>query len=54
MEAALDDAGIENEVVIYEGAEHAFLNDTRPSYHAEATGDAWQRTVAWFRDHLEV
>ena len=39
---------------IYEGAEHAFLNDTRPSYHAEAAGDAWQRTVAWFRDHLEV
>ena len=54
MEAALDGAGIENEVVIYEGAEHAFLNDTRPSYHAEAAGDAWQRTVAWFRDHLEV
>jgi carboxymethylenebutenolidase len=52
MQAALDRAGIENEFHIYEGAEHAFFNDTRASYHAEAAADAWMHTLAWFRAHL--
>ncbi|HYN89422.1 MAG TPA: dienelactone hydrolase family protein [Ardenticatenaceae bacterium] len=53
MEAALDEAGIENEMHIYAGAGHSFFNDTRASsYHAEASADAWQRTLAWFRAHL--
>ena len=41
------------EVVIYPGADHAFFNDTRPEvYNAEAATDAWQRTVAFLREHL--
>lgn len=52
MESALEEAGIENEFHIYEGAGHAFFNDTRQSYHAEAANDAWPRTLAWFRDRL--
>ncbi|MGH2544039.1 MAG: dienelactone hydrolase family protein, partial [Ardenticatenaceae bacterium] len=52
MESALDEAGIENEMVIYEGAGHAFFNDTRDSFKLEAAEDAWQRTVAWFEQHL--
>lgn len=52
MEAALDAAGITNEFQIYEGADHAFFNDTRESYNAEAAADAWQRTLAWFREYL--
>ena len=44
--------GIANDFVIYPGAQHAFFNDTRPSYHPQAADDAWQRAVAWFRKYL--
>ena len=55
MHAAFDEAGLENEIMVYEGAQHAFFNDTRASsYHAEAAADAWPRTLAWFRDHLNT
>ncbi len=52
MEEALDAAGIENDIYIYEGAEHAFFNDTRPSYAPEAADEAWTRTLAWFEQYL--
>lgn len=52
MEAALQEAGIESEFHIYEGAGHAFFNDTRPSYHREAAADAWPRALSWLRAHL--
>lgn len=52
MEAALTDAGVENEFHIYEGAPHAFFNDTRDSYTPDAADDAWPRTLEWFREHL--
>jgi carboxymethylenebutenolidase len=52
MHAGFAEAQIENEFQIYEGAQHAFFNDTRASYDAEAAADAWPRTLAWFRDHL--
>lgn len=52
MRQAFDQAGLENEIHIYEGAGHAFFNDTRPSYNADAATDAWPRTLAWFRTHL--
>jgi carboxymethylenebutenolidase len=50
---ALRDAGKDAELHVYEGAEHAFFNDSRPSsYHAEASADAWRRTIAFFRRTL--
>jgi carboxymethylenebutenolidase len=52
MHAALDEAGVENAYQIYEGAQHAFFNDSRASYDAEAAADAWTRTLEWFRSHL--
>lgn len=33
---------------IYEGVHHAFFNDTRGAYHAEASRDAWEKTLAFF------
>jgi len=54
MHAAFDEAGIENAYQVYEGAQHAFFNDTRASYDGEAAADAWTRTLAWFRTHLNV
>ena len=46
------DAGKTSEIHIYEGAPHAFFNDTRSSYRETAADDAWQRSLAWFRQHL--
>jgi carboxymethylenebutenolidase len=47
-----DEAGQPSEVYTYEGAPHAFLNDTAASYRPEAAAEAWERTLAWFREHL--
>lgn len=53
MGEALTEAGIENEIHIYDGAQHAFFNDTRESsYDAEAAADAWEKTLAWFNTYL--
>lgn len=52
MGEALAAAGVESEIHIYDGAQHAFFNDTRASYHPEAAADAWDRALAWFGSHL--
>lgn len=53
MQDALNQAGIENEIQIYEGAGHAFFNDARASgFNKAAAEDAWTRTLAWFKKHL--
>ena len=55
LERQLKDLGKEIEVKIYQDADHAFFNDTRPEvYNAEAAADAWQRTVEFLRKHLSV
>ena len=55
LERQLKDLGKQIEVKIYQGADHAFFNDTRPEvYNAEAAADAWQRTVEFLRKHLSV
>jgi carboxymethylenebutenolidase len=52
MEEAFAEAGITHEIQVYEGAGHAFFNDTRDSYDEDAAADAWPRTLEWFRTHL--
>lgn len=53
MGEALTAAGVPNEMHVYEGAQHAFFNDTRPSYNPEAAQLAWTRMVGWFRKYLK-
>jgi carboxymethylenebutenolidase len=54
FEAALKKAGIEYRIYVYEGAQHAFNNDTNPErYNKEAAELAWKRTVAFFKDKLQ-
>ena len=48
MKNALDKAKVTYEMHIYEGARHAFFNDTGNAYNAAAAKDAWPRTLAWF------
>ena len=50
--AALDRAGLVNEVVVEPNADHAFFNDTGPRYNAAAAADAWQRLLDWFGRYL--
>jgi carboxymethylenebutenolidase len=53
FDALLDEAGVPHEVVVYPGAAHAFFNDERPNYHAEAAADAWRRTNEFFERCLK-
>jgi carboxymethylenebutenolidase len=51
---ALEDAGVEHEIHIYEGAQHAFNNDTSARYHPEAARLAWHRTIVFFEEKLKT
>jgi carboxymethylenebutenolidase len=51
--AALEAAGKEFTIHMYEGAQHAFNNDTSEArYNKEAADLAWGRTVAFFKEKL--
>jgi carboxymethylenebutenolidase len=53
FEAALKAASVEYKIYIYEGARHAFFNDTRADrYHKEAAELAWKRTITFFKEKL--
>jgi len=53
-EAALRSNNKTYEVHVYEGANHAFNNDTNEArYNREAADLAWSRTVAFLKRHLE-
>jgi carboxymethylenebutenolidase len=49
---AMKGAGKRFESVVYEGAQHAFFNDTRPAYHVGAARDALARVLTFFRAEL--
>ena len=52
-EAALKANGKPYELHVYEGANHAFNNDTNAArYSKEAATLAWGRTIAFFKKHL--
>ena len=52
-EAALKAAGIDHQIYIYEGVQHAFNNDTGGErYNAEAAKLAWVRTIDLFKSTL--
>ncbi len=51
MRAALKTAPVATEIVVYEGAPHAFHADYRPSYREEPAKDGWARMLAWFDKH---
>lgn len=51
-EAALQANNKPYEIYMYEGAQHAFNNDTSERYHMEAAELSWSRTIAFLRQHL--
>jgi carboxymethylenebutenolidase len=53
MREVLGATTLPGEVVLYAGAGHAFMNDTRPQiYRPEQAADAWGRLVPFLREHL--
>lgn len=53
FEEALKKAGVEYAIHMYEGAGHAFMNDTGQRYNKEAAELAWERTVAFLQNKLK-
>lgn len=52
-EEALKKENIKYELYMYEGAQHAFNNDTAPTRYNEAAAKlAWERTIAFFQKNL--
>jgi len=55
FEAALKKASVDYKLYMYEGAGHAFFNDTSESrYHKEAAQLAWKRTIEFFNSKLKT
>jgi carboxymethylenebutenolidase len=54
-EAALKKAAVDYRLFMYEGASHAFNNDTNADrYNREAAQLAWQRTIAFLKEKLKT
>jgi carboxymethylenebutenolidase len=51
MRQALAKGKTESEIVVYEGAPHAFNADYRASYRKEPAADGWRRLLAWFKTY---
>lgn len=52
-EAELKRHEVAYQLFVYTGANHGFHNDSTPRYDAEAAKLAWDRTLAFFTQHLE-
>ncbi len=48
LESEMKKSGKKFDYKIYNGAYHAFFNDTRPHYNKEAAADAWKRVIKFF------
>ena len=49
---ALERANIRHTFLTYEGANHAFHNDTGANYVRNAAESAWSATLAWFKTYV--
>ena len=53
FDAALTAAGVEHELVVYDGAPHSFF-DRKFEEHADASADAWERVLAFIAQHASA
>ena len=51
MKAELRKGGSGSEIIVYREAEHGFHADYRPSYNKQASEDAWESLLVWFKKH---
>jgi carboxymethylenebutenolidase len=52
FEAALKASGAKYEMHTYPGTQHGFHNNSTPRYDEKAANLAWERTIAFFKQHL--
>jgi carboxymethylenebutenolidase len=53
-EEALKKAAVDYRIYVYDGAQHAFNNDTTPArYNKEAADLSWQRTLSFLKEKLK-
>ena len=52
LDSALDQYNIPHDIKIYANSKHSFFNDQGRNYHPEAAKDAWERVLAFFREHI--
>ena len=53
FEEVLTDLGKDVDINLYPGVGHAFANPSGQNYNAEAAEDAWEKTTAFFSNHLK-
>lgn len=53
FDAALDNAGVENEIYVYPGVGHAFANPSGGNYAPQQARDAWVKTLRFLDRHLK-
>lgn len=51
MRAALKNAKVPSEIIVYQAAQHGFNADYRPTYKEDDAKDGWNRLQAWFTKH---
>ncbi len=51
-EKALEAAGVDYQMHVYEGTRHGFHNNSTPRYNEAQAKIAWERTIAHWRKHL--
>jgi carboxymethylenebutenolidase len=51
-EAALKANGVHYQMHSYSGTRHGFHNNSTPRYNEAAANLAWERTIAFFKEHL--
>jgi carboxymethylenebutenolidase len=54
LDVELAGYGIEHEIKMYPGANHAFFNDTSRNYNEAAANDSWKRVLAFFEKRVKA
>lgn len=52
LDAVLDQQNIPHNIKFYENTQHSFFNRQRTPFEVEASKDAWQRMLSFFREYL--
>ncbi|MFQ6029138.1 MAG: dienelactone hydrolase family protein [Dehalococcoidia bacterium] len=53
LKAALEQSNKDHRFITYQGANHAFFNDTGRRYHPSSATQAWDETLSFFGQHLK-
>ena len=52
LEQRLGELNVPHDIKIYPDAKHSFFNDSGKAYDRAASDDAWERTLAFFGEHI--